>query len=180
MNDERSGRAETDFVTRLATLDACAVSDALERLGLQGSVLGIHALYPFPRIAGRAVTVKLVPQGFVKSSRHLCTTAIEAAAPGDIIVVDHGGRCDCAGWGGILSTAAKTKGIGGVAINPSDFVIADASGVVFVAKERVEEIIAAAEQIAAREAEMTKDVLAGASVVEVMGKTYESMLDRKK
>jgi regulator of RNase E activity RraA len=57
-------------------------------------------------------------------------------------------------------------------------VIADGSGVVFIAAGRAEEVIAAAESIAAHEAEMRDAVLAGRSVVEVMGAGYESMLNR--
>jgi regulator of RNase E activity RraA len=66
--------------------------------------------------------------------------------------------------------------VGGVAVAPGDLVIADGSGVVFVAAARAAEILAAAEEIAAREAEMAKAVLAGQSVVDVMGHTYETML----
>ena len=40
-------------------------------------------------------------------------------------------------------------------------------------------MVAAAEEIAAKEAEMARAVLAGASVVDVMGGRYESMLGRR-
>ena len=39
--------------------------------------------------------------------------------------------------------------------------------------------MAAAEDIAAREALMTKDVLAGVPISQVMGSNYETMLERK-
>ena len=67
----------------------------------------------------------------------------------------------------------------GVPVKPGDLVIADGSGVVFVPAERAGEVVAAAEEIAAREAEMARAVLAGASVVDVMGGNYESMLGRR-
>ena len=215
-----------ELVARLAQLDTCAVSDALDRLGLPGAVTGIQAMSSPTKIAGRAVTVKLVPKGQEAAVRHLGTAAIEAASPGDVIVVDHGGRTNVAGWGGILSTAAKVKGIsgvvvdgacrdvdesrerdfpvyaraavpltargrivehsfnepievGGVPLRPGDLVIADGTGVVFVPAERAAEVIAAAEEIAAREAEMAKAILAGQSVVDVMGQSYETMLGRR-
>ena len=54
--------------------------------------------------------------------------------------------------------------------------IADASGIVFIAADKAEDVIATAETIAAREAAMTKDVLAGQPVSQVMGASYEHML----
>jgi 4-hydroxy-4-methyl-2-oxoglutarate aldolase len=102
---------------RLSRLDSCAVSDALDRLGLKGAVLGIRPLWPCPRIAGHCVTVKIAPVGLERPKQHLCTPAIAAAAPSDVIVVDNGGRTDVAAWGGLLSLAAKLKQIGGVIVD---------------------------------------------------------------
>ena len=39
---------------------------------------------------------------------------IEIARPGEIIVIENRVRADAPGWGGLLSLAAKTKGLGGV------------------------------------------------------------------
>ncbi len=44
---------------RLAALDACAVSDAMERLGLVGSVTSLFRLATKDRISGKVMTVKL-------------------------------------------------------------------------------------------------------------------------
>ena len=49
----------SDVLTRLARLDSCAVSDALDKLGLAGAAAGIHRLSTDRRISGRVVTVKL-------------------------------------------------------------------------------------------------------------------------
>ena len=68
--------------------------------------------------------------------------------------------------------------IGGVAVRPGDYVIADNSGVVVVPADRAAEVVPEAEHIVAREAAMARDVLAGKSVVEVMGTNYEQMLAR--
>ena len=46
-------------LARLALLDTCGVSDALDRLGLQGAVLGLQPMWPCPRIAGQVITVRL-------------------------------------------------------------------------------------------------------------------------
>jgi regulator of RNase E activity RraA len=99
------------------SLDACAVSDALDRLGHHGVVPGIRPLSGDGRLVGRAVTVELGPAGDQTPGRHLGTAAIEAAMPGDVIVVAHRGRLDCAGWGGNLSLAAHLRGLAGVVVD---------------------------------------------------------------
>lgn len=109
--------AQDELVARLSKLDTCAASDALDRLALRGTTIGIRPVWPCPRIVGRAVTVKVKPAGLVKSTKHLCTPAIEAAKPGDILVVDNGGRPDVSAWGGLLSLASKMKGLSGVVID---------------------------------------------------------------
>ena len=107
-------------VERLNRLDTCTGSDALDKLGERGTVDGIRPLTGPAKIAGRVVTVKLVK--FVGAEgatpkRHLATAAIEGAEPGNVIVVEHHARDDCAGWGGILSTAAKERGIAGTSVD---------------------------------------------------------------
>src|SRR5258706_8538500 len=106
-----------DLVARLAKLDTCAASDALDRLGLRGATIGIRPVWHCPKIAGRAVTVKIKPAGLEKSKVHLGTPAIEAAQAGDVLVVDNGGRPDVSAWGGLLSLASKLKGLSGVVID---------------------------------------------------------------
>ncbi|MGE0060304.1 MAG: RraA family protein [Dehalococcoidia bacterium] len=214
-----------ELVARLLKLDTCAVSDALDRLGKTGVALGIAPTSPPSKIAGRVITVKLKEQApGEKSTRHLCTAAIEAAAGGEVIVIENP-RLDAAGWGGILSAAAKVKGVAGVVVDgaardidearelefpvfaraavprtargrvmeesfnvpitvagfsvtPGDLVLADGSGVAFIAAAEADEVLEAAEMIAAREAKMKEAVLNGDSVVEVMGRDYEQMLQR--
>jgi regulator of RNase E activity RraA len=216
------------LVERLSKLDACTVSDALDRLGLGGATLGIRPMWPCPRIYGRAVTVKLKPQGSVQPTRHLGTEAIETAKPGEVLVMELAGRTDVPGWGGLLSLAAQVKGLAGIVIDgacrdiddsaevgfpvfaravigttargrvvqdsvneeiafagtqvhPGDLVVADGSGVIIVAQESAEEVIAAGEEIAAREAAMSKAVRDGMSIVDVLEKGgYESMLNKDK
>ena len=106
------------LAARLSRLDTCGVSDALDRLGLSGAVMGLRPMWPCPRIAGQVITVRLrrADPG-EHSPRHLGTTAIEAGGPGRVIVIEHHDREDAAGWGGILSLAAKLKGIEGVIID---------------------------------------------------------------
>jgi regulator of RNase E activity RraA len=106
------------LAARLARLDTCGVSDALDRLGLGGAVLGLRPMWPCPRIAGQVITVRLRrAEPDEHSPRHLGTAAIEAGGPGGVIVIEHHDREDAAGWGGILSLAARLKGIEGVIVD---------------------------------------------------------------
>jgi len=107
-----------DKISRLARLDACAVSDALDKLGLNGAVTGLHRMTTDRRISGRVVTVKLErDDGRPAASRHLGTAAIEAAQPGDVIVLEQRTGVDAACWGGNLSLAAQLRGVAGVVID---------------------------------------------------------------
>lgn len=219
---------EDTITERLLRLDACAVSDALDKLGLRGSVTKLAQLSSRRRIAGRVHTVKLAVKGTpsaadARAPRHLGSLAIEAARAGEIIVVEQKTGLDAGSWGGILSLGAKIRGIAGViadgpvrdideardmdfpiyglkptvrtarnrvieaatdvpilvddvAVNPGDYVIADSSGIVFLAAGDAERIVAEAERIAAREAAMAKSLLAGEPIGVVMGADYEHML----
>jgi len=106
-----------DLVTRLRALDACAVSDALERHGLPPAVVGLVQVGAPAAIAGRVVTVELGPAGAERPTRHLCTAAVDVSGPGEVIVVANDGRTDCAGWGGLLSQAASLRKVEGVVID---------------------------------------------------------------
>lgn len=213
-----------DFVARLKRLDCCAVSDALDKLHLTGVVLGLAPLTSTRRIAGRVLTIKLgvgaPPPG---KPRHIGTTAIESAQPGDIIVVEQRSGLPAASWGGILARGAKLRRIAGVIaegpardldearqldfpvfargatpitargrivelannvpvtvgdleVRPGDYAIADASGVAFISAENIERVLAAAEEIARREAAMIRALRKGQPITEVMGASYENML----
>jgi len=105
------------IVERLAKLDSCAVSDALDSLNLKGATWGVRPQWPCAKIAGRAVTMKIKPAGLQQPTQHLGTAPIEAAEPGDIIVIDNGGKLEFSCWGGLLALSAKLKGVSGVVID---------------------------------------------------------------
>lgn len=220
--------SDADHCSRLAALDACAVSDALDQLGLTPSVTGLAPRAFRARISGKVVTVKLAAGKPPVDApvRHLCTAAIDAAEQGDVIVVEQRTGIECAGWGGILSNAARVKGLSGVIVEglardvdeaegigfpvyargatartargriheastgdpilvgdtsvaTGDYVVADGSGAAFVPASRIAEVLDAAEAIAAKEAGMTRAVLAGHAVSTVMGAGYEHLLEQK-
>lgn len=108
-----------DAVKRLNRLDCCAVSDAMDKLGLRDRVAsGLEQRSTARRIAGRVVTFRLVAAEKAPAQggapRHLGTTAIELAQPGDVIVVEQRTGLDAGSWGGILTLGAKVRGIAGV------------------------------------------------------------------
>jgi regulator of RNase E activity RraA len=111
--------AREAIIERLAKLDTCAVSDALDSLALKGATWGVRPQWQCPRIAGRAVTMKIKPAGLQQPIQHLGTAPIEAAKPGDIIVIDNGGKLEFSCWGGLLALSAKLKGLSGVVIDGS-------------------------------------------------------------
>jgi regulator of RNase E activity RraA len=106
-----------DLLERLKKLSTTNISDALDKVGLKGGIIGILPVWDCGKIAGRAVTVKITAAGLTPSRHHLGIEAINAAASGDVIVVDNGGRRDVSCWGGILATAASVKGISGVVVD---------------------------------------------------------------
>jgi 4-hydroxy-4-methyl-2-oxoglutarate aldolase len=116
--------ADATLVARLRRLDAAAVSDALDRCGMESGVAsGLTRRSGSGVIAGRAVTVLLGAPIATQSSepalapRHLATGAVESAGPDEVIVIAHQGRSDCAGWGGNLSRAALQRGVAGTLVD---------------------------------------------------------------
>lgn len=69
--------------------------------------------------------------------------------------------------------------IGDQSVQDGDYVIADASGVVFIAANDIERVLAAAEGIARKEAAMVASLRAGSPITAVMGADYETMLEAK-
>lgn len=106
-------------VEQLRPLDSCVVSDALDALGLEGWVGGLVPLWEGARVVGPAVTMALKPYPRPEGGPtvHLGAAAIEASAPGSVIVIDNAGRVDMGGWGGLLSYAAVRYGVAGVVLD---------------------------------------------------------------
>ncbi len=102
---------------RLERLSTTNLSDALDKVGIRGAIIGIGPLLGVPRVVGRAVTIKITAAGMTPSKHHLGTEAIASAQEGDVIAIDNKGdtRNNC--WGEILSCAAKMKGVSGVIID---------------------------------------------------------------
>ncbi|MEM9062697.1 MAG: RraA family protein [Pseudomonadota bacterium] len=94
------------------------LSNALEDLGEDGVVLGLPPVAPGLRCAGRAMCVAQItgPAGSFPGSDFKVGAMIDAARPGDIVVVANNGHC-VSSWGGTASYAAKLKGIAGLVVD---------------------------------------------------------------
>jgi regulator of RNase E activity RraA len=110
--------ADAAVVQRLGALDACAVSDALDTLGLPGAVVGVRPLWPVDRVvAGRVRTIQAAPKTEGQAGTHIASPLIAVAAEGDVAVIANGGREDVSCFGGILAVAAVARGMAGVVID---------------------------------------------------------------
>jgi regulator of RNase E activity RraA len=218
--------ALTETLARLSAIDTCALSDALDKLGLAGQVTGLRRESGQGRVAGVAVTVKLgtgdPPPG---PPVHLGVRAIEAADEHSIIVVEQRSGVEAGCWGGLLTRGARHTNvravvadgpvrdidearelefpiftnrltcltararvvekatnvpveIGSVTVHPGDYVVADGSAVIVIRPDDVERVLAAAEDICAREAAMIAEMAKGARMSEVLGGSYEHMLKK--
>jgi regulator of RNase E activity RraA len=108
----------SEYRNRLMKLSTTNVADALDALNLKGATYGIRPMWDNAgKVAGKAVTVKIAAAGLTKGKNHLGVKAIEQAEPGDIVIIDNGGRLDTSCWGGILTTGAKMKGLSAVVVD---------------------------------------------------------------
>jgi regulator of RNase E activity RraA len=213
-------------IERLAGLDVCLVSDALDRLDLPGAVSGMLPVWAGARTAGVVVTMSVGAANGRRADRHLGAAALEHSGPGSVIVIE---RRDvppvlASSWGGLLSLAAVKRDVAGVIVDgpcrdtdeirslglpvfsrgvvpftarrrvieeafgesisiaavrvaPGDFVVADGSGVAFIASAHLDEVLRVAEELSSREAKMAADLERGLAPSDVLGRNYEEMLD---
>ncbi|WP_040586822.1 RraA family protein [Sciscionella marina] len=105
-------------VTALRELDSCAVSDALDTLGLPGAVTALAPMWPVPTVlAGRVRTVTAQPKAAAGPVTHIATPLVASTEPGDVVVIDNHGRTDVSCWGGLLAEAAIRRGVAGVLVD---------------------------------------------------------------
>ena len=93
------------------------LSDAMELAQLKGGIGGLNSFGQSILAAGRIVTIQLGPASNLRSAVHLGARAIQSAKPGSILVIDNGADTRAACWGGLLTRAAKRKGVSGLLVN---------------------------------------------------------------
>ncbi len=88
---------------RATRLDTATISDALDRLGIAGQCLEIKPRDHRFRLAGRAYTLLYGPAGNPPGT---VGDYIDDVPPGEVVVLDNGGRNDATVWGDILTEIA--------------------------------------------------------------------------
>lgn len=108
-------------------LSTASVSDALDSLGLPGSLHGIGALRQGQRAVGPVFTVTYEP---VDEAGGTVGDFLDDVPVGAVILIDNEGRTDCTVWGGIMSRTAHERGIAGTVIHGTcrDVAVATAVG----------------------------------------------------
>lgn len=195
---------------KLATLSCTDVSDAMDRLGVNGQCFGIMPLDRSFRLVGRAWTLRY---GTVGRDPGNVGDYIDDLGEHDVVVLDNQGRLDATVWGDLLTTTAGGRGlagtvidgvcrdvdralqeqypifargnwmrtgkdrvrveatqtpvtIGGVRVEPGDYLLGDGDGLVAIPVACVDEVLDAAAEIAATEERIREALDAGASLRE--------------
>ena len=107
------------LIAEYRMLSTANVSDGLDRAGLQGAPHGIGPLWDAcAKIVGPAATLKLVPVGQASESPVLGTLeAVKRGRPGDVLVIDQGGRMDVNSYGGVAGFTTRHYGLAGCVID---------------------------------------------------------------
>lgn len=118
------GTQPLDPLSRLAQYPTSVVSDAIDELGLDGVLPGIHARRSDqPRIVGRALPVRLEPKSrdpdayrFGGGVGKPLEQVLQTMKDGDVVVIDLGGSDRAAAWGGLASLIAQRRGVRGTVL----------------------------------------------------------------
>ena len=109
-HDAAFKRLSPEDLAAWADADSAGVSDCLDRAHAMDG--GISPLSPDMRIVGQARTVRCMVSD--NSAMH---AALTLAEPGDVLVADAGGFMGNAVWGGLMTEAARRKGIAGLVVD---------------------------------------------------------------
>jgi regulator of RNase E activity RraA len=108
-------RVSDDILEKFKGLATPTIANALDDVGFEGVLAGLAQMVPGTRCCGRAVTVRQITgrRGDFTSEDFKVGQMIDAAQPGDVLVIDNGGHC-VSTFGGLATLAAKTKGVAGL------------------------------------------------------------------
>jgi regulator of RNase E activity RraA len=99
---------------RASRLDTASLSDALDKLGINGQCYKIAPRDSSFRMCGRAYTLLYGPAGTPPGT---VGDYIDDVPAGSVIVLDNGGRDNATVWGDILTEIAHRRGIAGTVID---------------------------------------------------------------
>jgi 4-hydroxy-4-methyl-2-oxoglutarate aldolase len=212
-----------EILQQLRELSTTDLSDAMDKLGIQGQCLGIMPLDRTFQLTGKAYTVHYVPVGVEGGS---VGDFIDDVEKDSVVVIDNGGRLDATVWGDILTMTAFRRNIagtvidgvcrdidrsielnypiysrgnwmrtgkdrvrvdginvpvsiGGVLVNPGDYLRGDGDGVVAIPSSKIEIIIDEAKRIHEAENKIRECVSNGEKLVDVRKKFSYHQLQTK-
>jgi 3-hexulose-6-phosphate synthase/6-phospho-3-hexuloisomerase len=112
------GAMDITVFVRARRIATSTWSDALDHLGIRGVMEGIIVRSGSERIVGRAVTIHqdVGALGMYPVEEFAVGRMLQAAATGDVLVIDMGGAT-VSTLGGLASHAAVARGIAGVIID---------------------------------------------------------------
>ncbi len=102
------------LVSEFAKLDTPSVSDAMDKLGISGGLLGIKAVVPGTRFCGPAFTVHYTACGAVAGT---VGDFLDDVRPGEVVVIDNAGRDYCTVWGDLMTITSLRNGVAGTVID---------------------------------------------------------------
>jgi 4-hydroxy-4-methyl-2-oxoglutarate aldolase len=116
--EQKESESQHDYAQRLAQEfshhSTTNVSDSCDRYRIKGGLEGILPIVEGVKMCGTAFTVRFLPAEQVQKKPW--PTYIDHAKPGDVVVIDNGGRTYCTIWGGLLTLKAIETKIAGTVI----------------------------------------------------------------
>ncbi len=106
-------KIDSAIIEAYKKLDSTSISDAMDKLGIPAGLYGIKPVTPGVLMCGQAFTVRYVPCGEMKGT---VGDFLDDVEPGQVCVLDNGGRDYCTVWGDIMAMTASLKGIAGTLI----------------------------------------------------------------
>jgi len=114
-NPKKMSSEDRELVDLFAQADTPGVSDALDKLGINGQAFNIMPLDNYKKTTvGIAFTVRYVPASDPPGS---VGDFIDDVAEGDFVVIDNHSRTDCTVWGDIMTQYAGLRKIAGTVID---------------------------------------------------------------
>lgn len=114
-NPKKMSSEDRELVALFAQADTPGVSDALDKLGINGQAFNIMPLSNYKKTTvGIAFTVRYVPASDPPGS---VGDFIDDVAEGDFVVIDNRSRTDCTVWGDIMTQYAGIRKIAGTVID---------------------------------------------------------------
>lgn len=109
---------DENIFQRLRNIATPTLANALDDIGFNGVMNNLHPAGVGMKIVGMAVTVQEItgPYGSFSTEDFKVGHMIDAASPGDVIVVANNGA-QVSTWGGMASYSAKLKGIAGLVVD---------------------------------------------------------------